>query len=153
MSRTVALPVVAGKLLKSCTECAKCCTYVAVAIDPPDNVQDAGHMLWYLYHPGVSVYHDGRGDWSVVFESRCRNLREDRLCGIYENRPPICRDFDNGTCDVNEPGEGLEFFKPDEFLSWLSLEKPRVYRYFRDRYAPAALMPAATALPPRLRRR
>ena len=153
MRGTVTLPVLpAERTYKPCTECAKCCTYVAVNIDGPDTMKDAGYMLWYLYHPGVSVYHDGNGDWSVIFESRCRNLREDRLCGIYESRPPICRDFDNQTCDVNEPGEGLEFFKPEDFLSWLSLEKPRLYRLLRDKYTPEALRPAAVAVPPRLRR-
>ena len=151
MSRPVALPLVVTKTLKECTDCAKCCTYVAAGIEPPDNVKDAGHMLWYLYHPGVSIYHDGQGDWSVVFESRCNHLRADKLCGIYETRPPICRDFDNTSCDVNDPGEGLEFFKPEEFLSWLAVAKPRIHRIFRDRYTPAALQPKV-ALPPRLRR-
>jgi uncharacterized protein len=153
VSRTVSLPIVAGNPRTECTDCAKCCTYVAAGIEPPDTIVDAGSMLWYLYHPGVSVYHDGNGDWSVVFESRCTHLRKDKLCGIYETRPPICRDFDNTTCDVNEPGEGLEFFKPEEFLSWLSVAKPRIFRVFRDKYMHQALPPAKVAVPPRLRRR
>ena len=134
-----------------CTECAKCCTYVAAGIDAPDTVKDAGHLLWYLYHPGVSVYTDGNGDWSVVFESRCRNLREDRLCGIYETRPPICRDFDSDCCDVNDPADGKEFFEPQSFLAWLATERPVIHRLLGRGYVPEALRPAA-AVPARLRR-
>ena len=82
-----------------CTECGKCCTYVGVEIETPDNVKDASDILWYLYHPGVYIYIDGNDDWSVHFESRCDNLGDDLLCRIYEQRPHICRGFDSETCE------------------------------------------------------
>ena len=62
------------RLLKVCTECGKCCTYVSVEINAPNSVSNATDMLWYLYHENISLYRDGDGEWSVVFETRCRNL-------------------------------------------------------------------------------
>ena len=85
-------------------------------------------MLWYLYHEKVSVYRDGDGEWSVVFETRCRHLQDDLLCGVYEDRPEICRDFDNTTCEVNAPEGGLTFATPEEFLDYLRERRPGVYR-------------------------
>ena len=64
----------------------------------------ATDVLWYLYHENVSVQRDPDGEWTVYFESRCKNLQDDLLCGVYEQRPVVCRDFDNRTCEVNAPG-------------------------------------------------
>jgi Fe-S-cluster containining protein len=74
-------------------------------------------ILWYLYHEQVSIYRDGDGEWSVVFETRCRHLQGSLLCAVYPERPIICRDFDNTTCDVNDPEGGLAFATPEEFLA------------------------------------
>jgi Fe-S-cluster containining protein len=125
--------------MKVCTECGKCCTYVSVGINDPRNVRAASDILWYLYHDQVSVYRDGDGEWSVVFETRCRNLQGDLLCGVYVDRPIICRDFDNTTCDVNQPEGGLSLATPEEFLVWLRKKRPRVYQRLRERYVPASL--------------
>jgi Fe-S-cluster containining protein len=111
-----------------CTQCARCCTYVAVGVDPPRSVRAATDILWYLYHDQVSVYRDGDGDWSVVFETRCRHLQDDLRCGVYERRPHICREFDNTTCEVNTPGGSETFREPAEFVAWLARHRPAVHR-------------------------
>jgi Fe-S-cluster containining protein len=49
-------------------------------------------------HEGVSVFVE-EGDWYIQFQTRCKNLREDNLCGIYEDRPKICADYEPGSCD------------------------------------------------------
>jgi hypothetical protein len=122
-----------------CTSCGKCCTYVSVGINEPTNVRNASDILWYLYHDQVSVYRDGDGEWSVVFETRCRQLQGNLLCGVYDDRPSICRDFDNLTCEVNSPEGGRTYASPEEFLVWLKRTRPRVYRKLSERYVPAAL--------------
>ena len=66
--------------LVECTACGKCCTYVAVGVNAPNSLRRATDMLWYLYHQNVTLYRDGDGEWSVVFETRCRNLQPDLLC-------------------------------------------------------------------------
>ncbi len=147
MTTRIPLPMAppAPPRLTPCTECGRCCTYVSVFINEPDTVRNASDVLWYLYHEHVSVYRDGDGEWSVVFETRCRHLQGSRLCGVYERRPLICRDFDNTTCDVNAPEGGFELRSPEEFLAWLREEQPRVFRRLCERYVPAATLARAAA--------
>jgi uncharacterized protein len=152
VSVRIPLPMAApARELVACTECAKCCTYVSVGINPPRSVRYASDIVWYLYHQGVSVYRDGDGEWSVVFETRCRHLRDDRLCGVYDHRPEICRDFDNTTCDVNEPEGGQSFEEPAQFLDWLRGTRPRLYARLAERHLPPQEAAVPGALGPRER--
>jgi len=130
--------------LVACTDCAKCCTYVAVGINAPTTPRYVTDVLWYLYHDKVSVYVDGDGEWCVQFETRCRQLGGDLLCGIYGQRPHICRAFDNESCDVNSrEGEAFSFRTPTAFLTWLRERKPRLYeridRFVLERDRPPPL--------------
>ena len=148
----IPLPMVpAPRPLVECTECGKCCTYVSVGINPPTSVRNATDILWYLYHENVSVYRDGDGEWSVVFETRCRNLKPDLLCAIYPERPIICREFDNTTCDVNDPEGGLSVESPEQFLEYLKARRPAVFRKVARDYLPEAIRSprsGASAPPP-----
>jgi Fe-S-cluster containining protein len=148
--KRIVLPVVQErKPLVECVECGKCCTYVGVGINAPSRPRWATDILWYLYHEGVYVYRDGAGEWSVHFETRCRNLGEDLLCRVYVDRPHICRGFDNRTCEVNDQThEALTFNAAGEFLDWLRANKPRVYAKIEKGYVPKALRAPA----PRARR-
>jgi Fe-S-cluster containining protein len=129
-----------------CTDCGKCCTYVGVGIETPRRARYATDILWYLYHENVYVYVDGDGEWSVHFEARCRNLGDDLLCRIYEQRPHICRGFDNTTCEVNDHvHDSLTFHQPAEFLAWLRENRPKVYAKVDKRFLPPALRPEKAA--------
>ncbi len=130
--------------LVECTACGQCCTYVGVGIHPPGRPRYATDILWYLYHENVYVYVDGRGEWSVHFETRCRQLGPDLRCAVYRQRPHICRGFDNRTCEVNDPVAGtLTFRAPQEFLDWLRRTKPRVYGRVAAGFLPTGLQPQA----------
>jgi len=139
----IPLPVVReGSELVECTDCAKCCTYVGVGIETPKRARYATDILWYLYHESVYVYVDGNKEWSVHFETRCRNLGDDLLCGIYETRPHLCRNFDNRTCEVNDQDhESLTFRDPVVFLEWLRENRPKVYKKVEKKFLPPALHP------------
>jgi putative zinc- or iron-chelating protein len=135
------LPVLpsAGQGLVPCTECGRCCTYVAVGINAPTTPRYATDILWYLYHEAVSVFRDADGEWAVLFETRCRNLQDDLRCAVYAERPHICRAFDNTGCEVNAPG-GMQVFRhPAEFLSYLERKRPKLYRTVSRKYVPPAL--------------
>jgi Fe-S-cluster containining protein len=113
---------------------------VAVGINAPTGPRYATDILWYLYHDKVNVYVDGDGEWCVMFETRCRNLGEGFLCAVYEDRPHICRTFDNRSCEVNSPeGESTTFREPAQFLSWLKEKRPRVYRQIEKRFVPPSV--------------
>jgi Fe-S-cluster containining protein len=138
-STRVPLPLLrpANPPLVECTECGRCCTYVGVGINAPTSARLATDVLWYLYHEQVYVYVDGDGDWSVLFETRCRKLGADLRCGIYAERPHICRSFDNRSCEVNDPGhDTLTFRAPAEFLAWLEKARPRLYARVRAGFVP-----------------
>lgn len=134
----------------SCLQCARCCTYLAVGINGPTTAKLATEILWHLYHQGVSVCRDEEGEWYVQFEARCKNLGEGNLCAIYENRPHLCRDYDDQSCEVNAPQAGLiEFTEPRPFLEYLSRTRPKVYRAIAVNYVPPAHRPAPGPKPAR----
>ena len=153
----IPIPVLAlERPLVECTDCGRCCTYVGVGINPPTSPRYATDVLWYLYHHGVYVYVDGEGEWSVHFEARCRHLGPDLRCGVYVDRPHICRTFDNRTCEANDPvHDSLTFREPVEFLEWLRETKPRLYAKIEKGHVPKALRPreGATARTARAARR
>jgi Fe-S-cluster containining protein len=134
----IPLPLAPAELVP-CTRCAKCCTYVGVGINAPHSVRYATDVLWYLYHHNVSVHRDADGEWMVVFETRCKHLQDDLLCGVYEQRPVVCREFDNTGCEVNAPGGGHTFTEPAQFLEWLRRRRPRVYEKIARQYVPPSL--------------
>lgn len=150
-SSPIKLPVLrAASARVECTECARCCTYVGVGINAPTTPRYATDVLWYLYHEQVSVYRDDDGEWSVLFETRCRNLADDRRCEVYAERPHVCRGFDSASCDVNAPsGRALTFGEPDEFLAWLASKRPRLHAkiaaFTPERFAPAPTRTARAA--------
>lgn len=126
--------------LVECTECALCCTYVAVGINAPTTPRFATDVLWYLYHERVYVYVDEDEEWSVVFETRCRNLGGDLRCAVYADRPHICRGFDNRSCEVNAPAQGdLTFREPAEFLGWLRERRPHLLARVEQGFVPPGL--------------
>ena len=150
----IQLPVLQPKpALVPCTECARCCRYVGVGINAPTTPRLATDVLWYLYHEKVSVYRDEQGEWSVLFETRCRNLRADLRCAVYDERPHICRGFDNTECDVNAPGaRALTFREPAEFLGWLEAKRPRLHAKLEGRFTPERWQPGTKAKTARVRR-
>jgi Fe-S-cluster containining protein len=130
------LPVIGAQREQvPCLSCGLCCGYIAVEIESPNTVSGATEILWYLYHQNISVYFDD-GEWMVQFETRCQHLMDDHRCGIYEQRPKICRDFDETSCEVNADEVGQSFYNAGEFLSWLAQNHRRVYSIVKQRYMP-----------------
>jgi Fe-S-cluster containining protein len=125
----------AQRPMVSCTDCGKCCTYVAIEIDGPTSLKNATMALWYLYHEGVSLYREADGDWVVQFETRCRHLGADNRCGVYAVRPHICRDFDEKFCEVNTGDDGQTFATPADFLEYVRVHRPKIHAKLADGYA------------------
>jgi len=131
-----------------CTACGLCCTYVVLDIDAPTTLDAASTVLWYLYHPGLSIY-TADGEWMVQFDTRCKFLQPDNRCGIYETRPRICREFDERECEVNSREVGQSFYEPQAFLDWLAQHHKRVHTLLSKRYLPASSKLAAGPSNPR----
>ena len=84
-----------------CDQCAAlCCRYIALPIDNPDTAKDYDNIRWYLMHENVHVFVED-DQWYIGFATRCKHLRPDNLCGIYETRPRICRKYTTDACEFH----------------------------------------------------
>lgn len=106
MSTAVALPKMdrnalpEGKVL--CEYCtAKCCKYFALPIETPESFEDFEFMRWFLLHDRATVFREDE-DWYLLVHTQCKHLRDDNLCGIYETRPQICRDYTTKDCEYDD---------------------------------------------------
>lgn len=87
-----------------------CCTYITQHIDTPRSKMDFEHLLWQISHEHIRVYKDEDG-WTLLVESKCLHLQVNGDCGIYENRPTICREHTNDYCEYDAPSEdGFELY-------------------------------------------
>jgi uncharacterized protein len=85
-----------------CNHCtAKCCRYFALPIDKPKTWEDFDYIRWYLLHERASIFTD-EGCWYLLVHNVCKHLRDDQLCGIYETRPQICRDYTTVDCEYDD---------------------------------------------------
>jgi uncharacterized protein len=106
MSTASALPkinrdaVPEGKVL--CEYCtAKCCKYFALPIETPESFEDFEFMRWFLLHDRATVFREDE-DWYLLVHTQCKHLQNDNLCGIYETRPQICRDYTTKDCEYDD---------------------------------------------------
>ena len=120
---------------------ARCCKYFALPIDKPKSKADYMHVRWYLMHEGVAVWVDD-GDWYLEVRTVCRHLQPDNLCGIYETRPQICRDYgtpEDGACEyfTDDAVYDVYFDNDETFAVWAEeqLEKKRSRRVKRRKAA------------------
>ncbi len=88
--------MIVGMLCDSCS--ALCCRYVALPIDNPTTAKDFDYIRWYLVHENIVVFIEAK-QWYIGFFTRCKHLQDDNRCGIYLERPRICRGYDTSNCD------------------------------------------------------
>ena len=97
-----------------------CCSYVTHQIDRPKSKKDFDYLLWQVSHENVGVYKDDDG-WYLMMFARCSHLLPGGGCGIYDDRPQICRDHTNDYCEFDSPAEeGFEhyFYDYDSLLKY-----------------------------------
>ncbi len=135
-----------------CPPCGKCCRYVAVGIDEPSSVKRVSTALWMVYHKGVSIFESHDGDWFMVVAADCENLQPNGFCGVYQNRPLICREYDVDGCEgtSSEPAEKLKFEDAASFVRWLATQRTALYLKCVERgVIPETLRPTLTRRKPR----
>jgi len=116
------------EMAEVCQRCrGKCCTYVAIEIDAPEDFDDFQNIRWYCAHKNVWVFQDD-DEWYVAFDSPCEHLGEDFLCQTYESRPDVCRNHEFGECDYFLDGEfDLELRSMEEVDAYLKERFPRKF--------------------------
>lgn len=117
-----------------CTN-STCCTYVTQQIDTPRSKYDFEILLWQVSHKGVGAYKDEDG-WFVMYDGDCAHLQIDGRCGIYQDRPTICRTHENDYCEYDAPAEdGFELYFPD-YSTLLKYCKKRFKKWSTGNPAP-----------------
>jgi Fe-S-cluster containining protein len=77
----------------NCSACGgQCCNYFALQIDTPTTAEEFDNLRWYLAHKQVAIFIEGTA-WYLQINNPCQNLTPKGACGIYEQRPQICRDY------------------------------------------------------------
>ncbi|MCA8985994.1 MAG: YkgJ family cysteine cluster protein [Planctomycetaceae bacterium] len=117
---------------------AKCCHYFALPIETPDTREELENLRWYMLHEDVSIFVD-EGTWYLMVHNKCQKLRPDNLCGIYENRPQICRDYSTDNCEYAGDGCYDQLFEtPEQIWEYTEARFPQP-RKAAARSAPLAL--------------
>lgn len=98
-------------LCKYCT--AKCCRYFALPMDTPTDPGDFDFIRWFLLHDRASVFVED-GIWYILVHTECRHLQSDNLCGIYETRPQICREYSTKACEYEDSFVYERYFERPE---------------------------------------
>jgi len=92
-----------------------CCTYVTQHLDTPRSKEDFRQLLWQVSHGNVKIYKDDDG-WTLLIDGKCQHLKINGDCGIYEERPEICREHTNDYCEYDSPSEeGFELYFENYF--------------------------------------
>ncbi|MEK6237050.1 MAG: YkgJ family cysteine cluster protein [Planctomycetales bacterium] len=95
-------------LCEYCT--AKCCNYIALPIETPDEWSEYEFIRWYILHKGATIFLDD-GTWYLCVRTVCEHLLPDHRCGIYETRPQICRDYTTDGCEYEGDGVYDQYFE------------------------------------------
>ena len=104
----------AGEVL--CTYCtARCCRYFALPIETPVDRDDFNSIRWYMLHGRVSLFVD-EDVWYLMVHADCQQLQDDNMCGIYEDRPTICRSYTTDECEFDNDACYDQFFETPEQL-------------------------------------
>lgn len=117
------------QLRKCQEECqARCCRYITVYLEAPRTKSDFDELSWFLAHENICVYVEDRR-WHLEVQNRCKHLRRDNLCRVYENRPAVCRDYDMAACEFPaRPVHTLHFDTQEEFDHWWAKKREREKR-------------------------
>ncbi len=100
-----------ANLCEHCT--AKCCRYFALPIETPTELDDFNNIRWYLLHGRCAVFVED-DSWYLMVYADCKHLLDDNRCGIYEDRPGICRKYTTDECEFEDDAVYEKFFETPE---------------------------------------
>ncbi len=109
-----------------CSYCtARCCRYFALPIDEPKTWSDYDFLRWFMMHGRTSVFVDG-DVWYLMVHADCQHLQDDNRCGIYDNRPEICRRYSTDNCEYDNDGCYDKLFEtPEQIWEYAEAVLPR----------------------------
>ncbi len=103
-----------------CDHCtAKCCRYFALPIETPEDFEDFEYLRWYLLHGQAAIFTED-DTWYLLVHTVCKHLGKNNLCGIYETRPQICRDYSTKNCEYEDDWTYDRYFETPEQIGEFS---------------------------------
>lgn len=84
--------------MNGCSSCGACCTFITLQVNP--QYRDPDIKRWIELHDIKLIEKDG-GLFARI-GTPCSKLRKDNLCGIYEDRPNVCRSFPASQADIDD---------------------------------------------------
>jgi len=108
-----------------CDHCsAKCCKYFAWPIERPVERADFDYIRWAMLHSQTTFFVED-DDWYVLVHTTCKHLRPDNLCGIYETRPEICREYSTNDCEFDSHYVYEKYFEtPEQVYEYMEVVSP-----------------------------
>lgn len=127
-----------------CDHCtAKCCQYFALPIETPESRGDFDFIRWYLLHDRATVFTED-DTWYLLVHTVCQHLQENQLCGIYETRPQICREYSTNNCEYEDDWVYDQYFEtPEQLEEYVEAVLPRKSGSIRS--IPPPLLPVVTS--------
>jgi len=109
------------KFNRKCKSCdAKCCKYVVVGINTPENIEDFEVIKWFVSHKNVNVFVDDSYEWYLEFLTPCEFLGKENQCINYDNRYKICREYQSDECTFhNDYKEKFTFKKLEDIEKYI----------------------------------
>jgi uncharacterized protein len=121
-----------------CDHCTgRCCRYFSLPIINPASWDDFDTIRWYLAHGQTLIYVEKK-QWYLMVMTKCNYLRNDNRCGIYLNRPKVCRDYTTDRCEYDDEWTFDKVFETPEQL-WEYAEAVLPRRRVRSRTSPLSL--------------
>lgn len=100
-----------------CAHCtALCCRYFSVPIETPTTRKEFDNLRWFMLHGRVTIYVES-GTWYLCVYSDCQHLLPDNRCGIYDDRPQICREYSTNKCEYDDSGLHERLFETPEQIA------------------------------------
>lgn len=99
-----------------CDHCiGKCCRYFSLPIETPTTWDDFDAIRWYLAH-GRTIIYVHESIWYLLVMTKCQYLTRDFRCGIYHDRPKVCREYTTDDCEYDSPWSFERIFESPEQL-------------------------------------
>jgi Fe-S-cluster containining protein len=78
-----------------------------------------------LLHDRASVFTEDE-TWYLLVHTDCKHLQPDNLCGIYETRPKICREYSTKNCEYEDNWVYDRYFEtPEQVEEYVEAIFPR----------------------------
>jgi len=86
--------------------------------------------------------------WYLMVMTNCQYLLDDNRCGIYLNRPKICREYTTDNCEYDDPSTFEKLFEtPEQIWEYAEALLPPRRRPGRAGGAGLPIVTVGTAAP------